>query len=219
MIEPVIVYEGASILVLNKPCGLNTDADKAGNPSVEGWVKNYYSGYKNIHPVLMHRLDRLASGLLLISKKPTITKQLQRIFEHRRIVKKYLAVVHRCSLPDSGTLKHFLKKDSSQKKSVVVQSSALGQEAILKYKILEKKDEYSLLEIDLITGRYHQIRAQLAAIGCPIVGDTLYGSNVTSGIEMGIALHAFFLQINALIQEKKLQWIAYPNEIGIWNLF
>lgn len=108
MIKPVIVYEDASILVLNKPCGLNTDADKVGNSSVEEWVKNYYSKYKNIYPVLMHRLDRSTSGLLLVSKKPTITKQLQRVFEQRKIVKKYLAVVHCCTLPVSGTLKHFL---------------------------------------------------------------------------------------------------------------
>lgn len=102
---------------------------------------------------------------------------------------------------------------------MVVQTSALGQEAVLKYKILQKKEEYSLLEIDLITGRYHQIRTQLAAIGCPVVGDTLYGSNVASGIDKGIALHAFSLQINALFQGKKLHWISYPNPFGVWNLF
>lgn len=219
MIKPVIVYEDSSILVLNKPCGLNTDADKAGNPSVEGWIKNYYSYYKNIHPVLMHRIDRVTSGLLIISKKPTMTRQLQLAFEQRRIVKKYLAVVYDCSLPADGTLKHFLKKDFVDKKSIVVQSSAIGQEAELKYQLIKQVDGYSLLEIQLITGRYHQIRAQMAAVGCPVVGDVLYGSTQNSGIQNGIALHAFYLDINVLIQEKKLQWIAYPTAIGIWNLF
>lgn len=216
---PIIVYEDAHLLVVNKPCGLNADTDSAGNPSVESWVKNYYSDKKQVHPVLMHRLDRFTSGLLLISKKPAMTKQLQRVFEQRRIEKKYLAVVHDCSLPAVGTLKHFLKKDIVQKKSLVVQSSALGQEAVLKYKLLQREEAYTLLEIQLMTGRYHQIRAQLAAVGCPVVGDFLYGSTLDSGIQNGIALHAFSLQINDHIDGKILQWKSTPFQEGVWKYF
>jgi RluA family pseudouridine synthase len=219
MNNPEIIYEDSSILVINKPCGLNSDIDKWGNPSVEEWVKNYYAGKKQVHPVLMHRLDRVTSGLLIISKKPAMTRQLQLAFEQRKIEKKYLAVVHDCSLPTVGTLKHFLSKDPVQKKAVVVQSSALGQEAVLKYKILQRVEAYSLLEIQLLTGRYHQIRAQLAAVGCPVVGDMLYGSNVSCGIEMGIALHAFTLQIKGLISDRNYEWEAKPALCGVWIMF
>ncbi|MCX7744406.1 MAG: RNA pseudouridine synthase [Flavobacteriales bacterium] len=219
MIVPVVVYEDAHLLVVNKPCGLNSDTDNIGNPSVELWVKKYYAGKKQIQPVLMHRLDRVASGLLLISKKPATTKQLQYAFEHRKIEKKYLAVVHSCNISPSGTLKHFLRKDFVQKKSAVVHSSELGQEAILKYKLLQQVEMYSLLEIDLLTGRYHQIRAQLSAAGCPIVGDRIYGSKVDSGIETGIALHAHYLKINHVMSEKKRNWKQLPPKIGVWKLF
>lgn len=219
MLVPTLVYEDAYLLVLNKPCGLNSDADKAANPSVETWVKKYYAGKKQIQPVLMHRLDRVTSGLLLISKKPAITKQLQLAWEQRKIKKKYFAVVHACALPESGTLKHYLKKDLIQKKSIVVNSSTLGQEAVLKYTILQQVGMYSLLEIELHTGRYHQIRAQLAAVSCPIVGDVLYGSKLESGINQGIALHAYSLSIKAHSEKISGSWSVHPAMIGIWKLF
>lgn len=219
MLVPTLVYEDAYLLVVNKPCGLNSDADKAANPSVETWVKKYNAGKKQIQPVLMHRLDRVTSGLLLISKKPAITKQLQFAWEQRKIEKKYLAVVHACVLPQSGTLKHYLKKDLIQKKSIVVNSSALGQEAVLKYTILQQVKMYALLEIELHTGRYHQIRAQLAAVGCPIVGDVLYGSTLESGINQGIALHAYSLSIKAYSEKISGSWSVPPAMIGIWKLF
>lgn len=219
MLVPTLVYEDAYVLVVNKPCGLNSDADKAGNPSVEMWVKKYYAGKKQIQPVLMHRLDRVSSGLLLISKKPAVTKQLQLAWEQRKIEKKYLAVVQACALPQKGTLKHHLKKDLIQKKSIIVNSSTLGQEAVLKYNILQQAEMYSLLEINLLTGRYHQIRAQLAAVGCPIVGDALYGSNLESGINHGIALHAYSLNIKVHSEKISGSWTVHPAMIGVWKLF
>lgn len=219
MLVPSLVYEDAYLLVVNKPCGLNSDADKAGNPSVESWVKKYYAGKKQIQPVLMHRLDRVTSGLLLISKKPSVTKQLQLAFEQRKIIKKYLAVVHECSLPESGVLKHFLKKDFQLKKAIVVNSSDLGHEAVLEYKKIQKFDNYSLLEIHLCTGRYHQIRAQLAAENCPIVGDKLYGSEIDSSIKHGIGLHAYSLQITKINGLNRYSWKVFPPYIGVWNFF
>ena len=219
MLVPTLVYEDAFLLVVNKPCGLNSDADKAGNPSVESWVKKYYAGKKQIQPVLMHRLDRLTSGLILISKKPSITRQLQHAFEQRKIEKKYLAVVHNFSLPESGILKHYVKKDFQLKKSIVVDSPDLGHEAVLKYKKIQQVDNYSLLEVHLFTGRYHQIRAQLAAVGCPIVGDKLYGSKINSSIKHGIGLHAYALNICGINGLKVQYWKVHPPFIGIWIIF
>lgn len=219
MLVPTLVYEDAYLLVVNKPCGLNSDADKAGNPSVESWVKKYYADKKQIQPVLMHRLDRVTSGLLLISKKPTVTKQLQLVLEQRKIEKKYLAVVHECSLPKSGILKHFLKKDFQLKKAIIVNSSDLGREVVLKYKKIQQVDNYSLLEINLCTGSYHQIRAQLAAVDCPIVGDKLYGSKVDSSIKHGIGLHAYSIKITKINGLKMNCWKIFPPCIGVWKNF
>ncbi len=215
MNNPEIIFEDSSILVINKPSGLNSDIDKWGNPSVEEWAKNYYAGKKQVRPVLMHRLDRLTSGILLISKKPSVTKQLQKSFEQNEVIKKYFAIVKGIDLPDCATLKHFLKKDFLEKKSIVVSSSCEGKEAILTYQVINQRNDYTLIEIELNTGRYHQIRAQLAAEGFPIIGDRLYGSHEKCYAEHAIYLHAYYLQL----KKYRKYWEIDPPQMGLWNLF
>ncbi|MBK8565271.1 MAG: RNA pseudouridine synthase [Saprospiraceae bacterium] len=189
-----ILQEDNYLLAVNKPSGIQSDADRRGNLCAEDWVGDYlkrtYPWKKQLKAGLAHRLDRAASGVLLFGLTPAALKSLLAQFEARTVGKHYLALLEKAPPEPEAELVHWLKKDDAQKRSVVVNPQTKhSQECKLRYKVLENRQGKCLVEVELLTGRYHQIRAQMAAIGCPVVGDEKYGAMpIKPGVSM-IYLH------------------------------
>ncbi|MFN7115815.1 MAG: RluA family pseudouridine synthase [Saprospiraceae bacterium] len=172
-----ILYESTWLLAVNKPAGVLVEKSPY-YPSVETWAENYVAQQsKKPFVGIVHRLDRPVSGVLLLAKKKAALKDLNEQFRLRTIQKTYLALVENEPPTPSGALLHWLKKDIINKKAIIYNNAVKqSEECRLDYNIIEKKGAFYLLQITLHTGKFHQIRAQLAAIGCPIVGDEKYGA-------------------------------------------
>ena len=189
-----ILYEDNYLLAVNKPAGLQAESDRWGNPGMEGllleYLKKTYPWKKQLIAGVAHRLDRQVSGVMLFALTPMALKNMGSQFEKRTVQKIYLAVVEN-SLPEkSGELSHWLWKDLKNRKAIVSTSkNKEARQCRLKYKVLQEANGKSLVEVKLLTGKYHQIRAQLGAAGCPIFGDQKYGSSFAAG-EQTICLHA-----------------------------
>lgn len=185
-----ILFEDKFLLIVDKSAGIAVEKISSHLITMEDLAYQYLRETVK-HPFIgiIHRLDRPTSGILLLAKKPSVLKIMNAQFEKRTIKKYYLALVNG-SLPQlSGTLSHFLQKDTLQKKAVISQiKNNTNQKVKLKYKKIGRIGNQSLLEIELLTGKYHQIRAQLAFIGCPIEGDTQYGGPAWN--KEGIGLHS-----------------------------
>ncbi len=216
-----ILFEDNYLLAIDKPAGLQSDKDKHRNPSVEREVAEYFRKTfpwkKQLVVGLTHRLDRAVSGVLLISKTPATIKSLAAQFEARSVSKFYFAILEKCPPADEGELVHWIKKDDLAKRAVVVNPhTKASQECRLRYKVLEKKGEKCLAEIELLTGRYHQIRVQMAAIGCPVLGDEKYGGGgMKSDISM-IHLHAHRLAFDHPKTGERIEVNAPLPNLGEW---
>jgi 23S rRNA pseudouridine1911/1915/1917 synthase len=186
-----IIYEDKSCLAINKPSGLIVEKNPFEHPSVEDLAWAYLqSQTKRPFLGIVHRLDRVTSGVLIFAKKKTILRLLNQQFAEKTIQKTYFALVANRPKTDTGTLLHWLEKDQLQKRAVIhEQKQANTKEAILTYQVINKANNLILLELHPKTGRFHQIRAQLAHINCPIVGDEKYGS-IIEPAHRKIALHA-----------------------------
>lgn len=192
---PVILLETPQLLVVNKPAGVAVERQLHGYPSVEEWAWQYVSAAtRNPFIGIVHRLDRPVSGVLLLAKKRAALKDLNLQFAERRTEKTYHAMVQQAPYPAAGTLVHWLAKSPDGKQAVPVTEGAAGAARCeLKYSVLEEVVQGVVLEIKPIQGRFHQIRAQLAAAGMPIIGDVKYGS-VIPYLPDAIALHAYSLR-------------------------
>jgi 23S rRNA pseudouridine1911/1915/1917 synthase len=180
-----IVYEDNHLLVALKPAGLPTQPDCI--ERLKKILKKKYQKSGNVFLEPIHRLDKPVSGLILCAKSSKALSRLHALMRDRQIEKRYCALVSGALPSTEGELRHFLMHDSHRAR-VVPPSHPEAKEALLRYRILQRKQNKSFVEIELVTGRYHQIRAQFAAIGCPIIGDAKYGS-AHSWPHEGIALH------------------------------
>lgn len=199
-----ILFEDYYLIAVNKPAGLSSESGRERHPSMEQEALMYFTKQlqekststrlkQTPYLQVVHRLDRAASGVLLFAKTKAALVHLMQQFEKREVEKIYRAVVEKRPAAESGTLVHWLKKDPDGRKAIVSDTQTRGtQHCKLEYKVLEMKEKNWLLEIHPATGRFHQIRAQMAHIGCPIVGDTLYGGH--SWKENQIKLHALQLK-------------------------
>ncbi|MCK6693298.1 MAG: RNA pseudouridine synthase [Thermoanaerobaculia bacterium] len=186
---PDILFEDTLLLALNKPPGMPAQPDKTGDESALQWGEAHCR--QALHPV--HRLDRPASGVLLLAKTPAAMTLLQRQFQQHTVEKDYLAVVGAPPPMPEDTLVHFLQKNTAKNRTdVFPEERPETERAELHYRLLGSSERYHLLLIRLITGRHHQIRAQLAAIGCPIKGDVKYGFR-RGNRDRSIHLHAWRL--------------------------
>lgn len=199
-----IIYEDDVLLVCNKSAGLMVEPDRNNHPNLLQQVKNYLketTGEKLPYAQHLHRLDRVTSGLVLFTKQKQYLKNLSEQFAQRVVSKHYVALTNKAPLLLEGTLEHWHRKE--KKKAVLVpEGTVYAENAKLEYKIVTHGANY-LWHIILHTGKYHQIRVQLASLNCPIMGDELYGSTIPYQPN-AIALHAAKLSIQHPVTNQKL---------------
>jgi len=216
-----IVYEDNHLIVINKCPGDIVQGDKTGDTPLSDIVKAYikvkYHKPGNVFLGVVHRIDRPTSGLVMFAKTSKALTRLNKALKNKEIQKTYWAIVKQKPNPDTGTLVHYLKKNPKKNKTTVFDAPTNdAKKAILHYKTLASSDRYHLLEIDLETGRPHQIRAQLAKIGSPIKGDLKYGYP-RSNPNGGISLHARKIDLIHPVKKEQLTIVAEPPEDDIWG--
>ena len=208
MADYTILYEDDVILVCNKAAGLMVEPDRNNFPNLLQEVKNYLkasTGEKTPYVQHLHRLDRPTSGIVLFTKQKEYLKNLSEQFAQRTVSKFYVALTKNAPKEMSGKLEHWHRKE--KKKAVLVpEGTPFAEKAILEYTVKPHGD-FFLWEIKMQTGKYHQIRVQLASLACPILGDELYGSTETYKPN-AIALHAAKLIIQHPLTKKEMVFEA-----------
>lgn len=218
-----IVYEDNHLLVINKKVGQLVQGDKTGDDSLLELIKNFIKKRDdkpgNVFLGLVHRIDRPTSGLVIYAKTSKALSRLTQMVKNREIKKTYWAVVTKEMIPQTQRLVHFLKKNEKNNKAIVFSKATDGaKEAILTYNVIKALDNYLLLEIDLETGRHHQIRAQLSKIGVPIKGDLKYGA-ARSNPDGGINLHARKLEFIHPVTKENIEITApVPHNDTVWRV-
>ncbi|MFN0019828.1 MAG: RluA family pseudouridine synthase [Pirellulaceae bacterium] len=206
-----ILYEDNHLLVVNKPAGIATMGTAAGTRSMFTLAKEYlkqkYQKPGNVYLGIVSRLDSLVSGVLIFARTSKAAARLSEQFREHKAQKTYWAVVVGTPNPKEGELVHWMSKDEARQRMVVCPKKSVdAQEARLKYQTLRQFPEGTLVDVELLTGRKHQIRVQLAEIGHPILGDKKYGSEET--FPAGIALHARSLIIEHPTLKKPMTFNA-----------
>jgi 23S rRNA pseudouridine1911/1915/1917 synthase len=199
-----ILYEDNHLFIVEKPCGIPTQDDPYSEVSMEflgkEWIKERHKKPGNVFLQPLHRLDKPVSGIVLFAKTSKALSRLNVLMRERKIAKTYVAITDGYPPARSAVLEHFLVHDEHFAR-VVDAPSRLAKQAVLEYQLIGKKADKALIEIKLLTGRYHQIRCQLAFIGCPILGDRRYGSMQYHSQE-GIALAHIGMQFEHPVTHK-----------------
>lgn len=216
-----VIYEDNHIIVINKRVGDIVQGDKTGDKPLSDVVKEFlkekYNKPGEVFLGVVHRLDRPTTGIVVFAKTSKALTRLNETFKNRETQKTYWAVVKNAPPKDSDTLVHFLKRNTKNNTSKAhLKEVTDSKKASLSYQIIKKLDNYFVLEIDLHTGRHHQIRAQLQAIGCPIKGDLKYGFD-RSNPDGGIHLHAKKLILKHPVSKDILKLIANTPDDIIWK--
>lgn len=220
--EEQILFEDNHLLIINKKAGQLVQGDKTGDESLIEGIKNFIKKRDgkpgNVFLGLVHRIDRPTSGCVIYAKTSKGLTRLTVMVKNREIVKTYWAIVPKVEIPKTQKLKHYLKKNEKNNKSTVFPKPTEGaKEAILNYEIIKVLDNFQLLEIDLETGRHHQIRAQLSKIGASIKGDLKYGA-ARSNPDGGIHLHARKLEFKHPVSQEAISVTApVPSGDKIWE--
>ncbi len=214
-IGDLVLYKNNQLIAFNKPPGVPVQTDKSGDAA----LLNMGEIYCKSKLYLVHRIDRPASGVTLMAKNTTALAELNRQFKEREVQKTYLAVVGQLPAQTTGQLTHFLRKDGRINRTEAFDDEQPeSRKAILDYRLLASIERYHLLEINLHSGRHHQIRAQLAAIGSPIKGDDKYGFK-RANRDRSIELHAWKLTFVHPVSKEKTTLVAPPPEGPVWNAF
>jgi 23S rRNA pseudouridine1911/1915/1917 synthase len=218
-----VLYEDNHILVVVKPVNMPTQEDDSRDPdllnTLKAELKVRYQKPGNVYLGLVHRLDRPVGGVMVFAKTSKAASRLSEEVRTRHLDKTYIAVVHGKPKKPEDTLIHWLLKDTSNNTVHVVREGASGaKEAILDYQTLGNSDGLSLIRIKLHTGRSHQIRVQLAAIGCPLFGDQRYGSGLNKPGQQ-LALWSIGLSFLHPTLKEKVRYSSLPPEQHPWSLW
>ncbi|MFP4484945.1 MAG: RluA family pseudouridine synthase [Spirochaetota bacterium] len=230
VLEPLrVIYEDDHLIGINKRCGDLVEGDTSGDEPLVTAVERYLNDRTppppgGVFAGVIHRLDRPTSGCVVYAKTPAAQRQMNALFRPvataagRGVTKTYWAVVDNEPPREAGELEHFIYHDRELNKSYTFEEPReKAKRARLAYRLLGRSERYAFLEIDLITGRHHQIRAQLAAVGCHIKGDLKYGAR-RSNPEGGIHLHARAMSFLHPIRQHPVMMVAEPPDETLWNL-
>lgn len=209
-----VILKNNQFIAFNKPAGIPVQADKTGDKPLLQLAEIYTKSKL----FLVHRLDRPATGVVVFAKTKTMVGSLTDQFKERSVRKTYLAVVKDLPKEREGTLRHFLQKNEKANRSGVTENEAAGDLSEMSYRVLGSSENYHLLEVQLITGRHHQIRAQLAAIGCPIKGDVKYGAR-RGNRDRSINLHAWKLSFRHPVSGESIALTAALPDDPVWRAF
>ena len=220
---PELLYEDNHLIAVWKRPSDLTQRDKSGDESLDDQVRKYIAAKYNkpgdVFLGVVHRLDRPVSGVMLYARTSKALARLNAMFRSREVKKVYWALVKERPPEDEQTLTHFIKKNESQNKAYSYDKEVKGsKEASLSYKLLARSDRYYLLEIELHTGRHHQIRSQLSAIRCPVKGDLKYGYP-RSNEDGSVCLHARRLIFIHPVQKVEMTITAHLPEGDVWQYF
>lgn len=218
-----ILYEDNHLVGLVKSAGVPSQPDPSGDPSVLDQLKEHirvrYGKPGEVFIGLIHRLDRPVGGVMVFARTSKAARRLFEQFRLRQVEKRYLAMVHGRPAQDQGELVHHLRRDRKQNRSFpCAPTDRRGKEARLRYRLRASHENLSLLEVELGTGRHHQIRAQLLAAGLPILGDVKYGGKrpLKSG---NIALFAHYLRFRHPVRDQPVELSAQPEPEYPWTIF
>jgi len=211
------------LIIVNKRASDLVQGDNTGDEPLDAAVKQYirekYNKPGDVFLGVVHRLDRPVSGCVIYARTSKALTRLSELFRTRDVKKSYWAIVTECPPAEEGVLRNFLKKNEQQNKSYVYDKEVKGsKEATLSYRIIGRSSSFYLVEIDLQTGRHHQIRAQLAAAGCPVRGDLKYGSK-RSNEGGGISLHARRISFVHPVKKEEINVEAPLPDDKVWRLF
>ena len=219
-----VLYEDNHIIAVNKTCNEIVQGDKTGDTplseTVKAYIKDKYNKPGEVFLGVTHRLDRPTSGVVLFARTSKALTRLNEMFKsHEQIQKTYWAIVQGCPKMPEARLENWLTRNEQLNKSFIAKLNAKeAKQAILTYKTLVCGENYTLLEVNLETGRHHQIRCQLAAIGCPVKGDLKYGAK-RSNPDGGICLHARKIEfIHPVSKENICITAPVPND-SLWQQF
>lgn len=218
-----VVYEDNHLIIVNKSSSEIVQGDKTGDKPLAEMVKEYikqkYHKPGNVFLGVVHRLDRPVSGLVVFARTGKALTRLNEMFRTKEVHKTYWAIVGNCPPTEEGELVHWLVRNEKQNKSYAYdKEKPEAKKAILDYKLIGRSERYFLLEVDLKTGRHHQIRCQLAKMGCPIKGDLKYGSPRTNP-DGSICLHARRVRFVHPVSRQEIDVTAPVPEGNLWHSF
>ena len=216
-----VLFEDNHIVIVNKRAGDITQGDKTGDKPLSDVVKEYikdkYNKPGDVFLGVVHRLDRPTSGIIIFARTSKSLERLNKMLRDKTINKTYWAVVKNHPKKEKDTLINYLRKNPKNNKSTAYTKEIEGsKKAILHYTVIKKLDNYSLIEVDLETGRHHQIRTQLSTIGYPIKGDLKYGFD-RSNKDGSIHLHARKIQFTHPVSKEQINITAPTPKEVIWN--
>ncbi|SFS52943.1 RluA family pseudouridine synthase [Lutibacter maritimus] len=216
-----ILFEDNHLIIVNKQSGDIVQGDKTGDTPLSEVIKEYikdtYNKPGNVFLGVVHRLDRPTTGVVVFAKTSKALERFNKMLRNKEVNKTYWAIVKNLPNKLEDTLIGFLKKNPKNNKSTSYSSEIEGsKKATLHYKVIKSLDNYHLLEVDLETGRHHQIRCQLSSIGCPIKGDLKYGFD-RSNKDASIHLHARKIEFIHPVTKENISLIAPTPKDPIWN--
>lgn len=219
-----VLYEDNHVIIVNKESGEIVQGDKTGDTPlsdiVKQWIKEKYAKPGNVFLGVVHRLDRPVSGVVVFAKTSKALSRLNTMFSgHEEVRKTYWAISANRPTADEGTLAHWLIRNEKQNKSYAYDREVpRSKKAILRYRVVGSSERYHLIEVELLTGRHHQIRCQLSKIGCPIRGDLKYGAK-RSNPDGSISLLAREIEFIHPVSKEVVKVTAPLPQDKIWQLF
>ena len=216
-----VLYEDNHLIAVNKNCHEIVQGDKTGDiplsEMLKAYLKEAHSKTGNVFVGVTHRLDRPVTGVVIFAKTSKALTRMNDLFRNDGIKKTYIAIVKKCPPNQEDTLTHWLVRNEKQNKSYAYdKEKPNAKKAILHYRLISHSEKYYLLEIELKTGRHHQIRCQLAKIGCPIKGDLKYGAE-RSNPDGGISLHASSIAFTHPVSKELIEIRAKIPEDNLWK--